>query len=267
MICKFISHFAADPYFNMAFDEWMFDKVIATPDLFILRLYSWSPGAITFGLNQQLEKAFNHEKTGETPVIRRVTGGRAIFHDESELTYGLAIGSEVLESHNIGKSISDSSLLISSLLVDALKSFGIVSSVVRQSIGEDKSKDFFHTAPCFESVAKYEIMTDHQKIIASAQRRAAGSVLQHGSIKINGFKSHPALLLKDTNILNNNKIDKVLYSQFERFAELLTGSFESYFTTQFALLELSECEKTAIETKIKFVRNNCLKKRNTIKQN
>ncbi|KAA3635519.1 MAG: hypothetical protein DWP97_04595 [Calditrichaeota bacterium] len=267
MTFRFISHFAADPYFNMAFDEWMFDKVISTPDMFILRLYSWSPGAITFGLNQRIEKAYNHKQVGETPVIRRATGGRAIFHDESELTYGLAIGAEVLESQKIGKSISESSLLISTLLVDTLKKFGIESAVTRQSIDEEKSKDFFHSAPCFESVAKYEIMTNQHKIIASAQRRAAGSVLQHGSIKINGFKSHPALLLKDTNVLIDNKIEKVQSPQFQRFAKLLKGSFENYFSSPLELLELSESEKTAINNKLIYVRNNCLEKRDSIKQN
>ncbi|MCK4573421.1 MAG: hypothetical protein KAU36_03575, partial [candidate division Zixibacteria bacterium] len=87
----FHNHFAAGPHFNMAFDEWLFARACESPGSIMLRLYSWRPGAITFGFNQKEQTAVDCERLNGTPLIRRVTGGRALYHDPSELTYAIAV--------------------------------------------------------------------------------------------------------------------------------------------------------------------------------
>ena len=70
------SHFAFSPYKNMAVDEYLFRQAMDCPGSVTLRLYTWAPGAITFGLNQKLEKAVDHDALDGCTLIRRVTGGR-----------------------------------------------------------------------------------------------------------------------------------------------------------------------------------------------
>jgi len=90
----FYRHCAADPFFNTAFDEMMLDFVLGRPDVILLRLYTWMPGTITIGLNQEMERALDVSRLGNTPLIRRVTGGRAVYHDPTELTYAVAVNPE-----------------------------------------------------------------------------------------------------------------------------------------------------------------------------
>ena len=67
----FFTHYATAPWFNMAFDEWLLARAERTPGFAAVRLYSWQPGAITYGVNQKESKAYRAEQLGDTPVIRR----------------------------------------------------------------------------------------------------------------------------------------------------------------------------------------------------
>ncbi len=81
-----------DPFLNMAMDEWLFDEVChgLLADSAILRIYSWSVPAITIGYNQDQNKAVDWGlHRSDTPVIRRITGGRGIFHESTEITFSL----------------------------------------------------------------------------------------------------------------------------------------------------------------------------------
>ncbi len=189
----FYSHFKGDPFFNMAFDEHLLARSLELPGCLFLRLYSWSPGTITFGNNQRESTALDWDRIGETPVIRRVTGGRAIFHDEGEITYSIVVNGLGQESPLLSGSVSTVSANLADALARFLESLGIQSAYARQSAPENAQPAFFHKAPCFASHARYELMTGGRKIIASAQKRLSDSILQHGSIKLQGLARHPAL--------------------------------------------------------------------------
>ena len=49
----FYQTYAGHPYWNMAFDEWLLVRALERPGSLYLRLYTWHPGAITFGYNQR----------------------------------------------------------------------------------------------------------------------------------------------------------------------------------------------------------------------
>ncbi len=259
-------HYKSDPYFNMAFDEWMFQKVINGQSLICVRLYTWSVGTITFGFNQQQEKAYINDKVVNTPVIRRVTGGRGLYHDESELTYSIAVSADLIKNKVISNSISDASAEIAVILIDFLNQLSIVSDYVRNSSKQEQEKDFFHKAPCFASFSKNEIISQEEKIIASAQRRVSGALLQHGSIKINGVKEHDALQVKASKNVEHNKINKIIESDFYRYAGLFFNSFVHRFDTEEIRGEISECEKPELEKREKLVVEKSLEKRDFIKQ-
>jgi lipoate-protein ligase A len=189
----FFRHHAAGPYFNMAFDECMYIYALNHPGSVLVRFYTWRPGAITFGLNQRRDTALDFTRLGDTPAIRRITGGRAVYHDVSELTYAVAINPHLPERQVLGGSPSDIYRRLSRALMSFLEHLGVRSELIEKSSPQNARPEFFHKAPCFASSARYEIAAAGHKIVASAQRQLRGVILQHGSIKVSGVVAHPAL--------------------------------------------------------------------------
>lgn len=187
------AQYAEEPHRNMAIDEWLFQRAMSRPGTVFLRLYTWQPGAVTFGLNQKVERAVDRKALGATALIRRVTGGRALYHDPSELTYAVVVNLEGLEGHALCGDLTRTLSSIAAALTAFLESLGMRSQYLRQSTPVHRQPEYFHTAPCFDSVARHEITVDNRKVIASAQRRIGTTLLQHGSIKLAGVAYHPAL--------------------------------------------------------------------------
>jgi lipoate-protein ligase A len=165
---------------NMKFD---FERTMAVAEgkaLPMFRLYSWDPWAISLGANQKEEEINKNEvNLRGWDLVRRPTGGRAVFHSE-EITYSIVVNLEDKFSiHDVYKKIHI-------LLLNALKKLG------EKELGFEKSqKDFreFYkdkslSASCFASSARYEIEFEGKKVVGSAQRLFGNTLLQHGSILI-----------------------------------------------------------------------------------
>ncbi len=183
---------ALSPELNMAIDSWMAESAPLESSQSILRIYRWSPAGISIGRNQSWDRALDIDSLGAGEIaVRRVTGGRAIYHDSKELTYSFATrlsenSDPVVAQRHIACQIVDSLLLF-------LREAGINANVERQS-GYVPSHNVNRQSPhCFVSAARHEITVGSRKIIASAQRANNGRFFQHGSIKLAGAVSHPAL--------------------------------------------------------------------------
>ena len=140
----------------------------------VLRLYRWSPPAVSLGYNQQPED-FDAERIAALgfDLVRRPTGGRAILHAQ-ELTYAV-IGAS--PSPLFGDSLHSTYQRINQALLAFLDGLGLAAEV---SAGESRSQA---TGPvCFQSAGQHEVKVGGRKLIGSAQRRAGGVFLQHGSI-------------------------------------------------------------------------------------
>ena len=188
-----IVHYARDAVFNMAFDEWLLGVAAVTPGSVFLRLYSWMPGAISFGFHQDATRALDWDRVGETPVIRRLTGGRALYHDPAELTYSLVWNHCQPPAHPLGRARSESTAAIAAGLVKFARDLGFPADYVRTSPGDQARPSYFHKAPCFASAARYEVVCNGRKLVASAARRLPTATLQHGAIKLDMTVPHPAL--------------------------------------------------------------------------
>jgi len=186
-------HHAADPFFNMAFDDAMLEQVLKCPEAVYVRLYTWNRGTITIGVNQRLERAVRVERLGGTPLIRRSTGGRAVFHDISELTYSLALNTTLFSQAGRDLSTSTVFLRLSEGLKLFLSELGIASQIVRRSRADAGETVNGSVRSCFASTTRYELVAGRMKIVASAQRKIKSGILQHGSIKVSGVAPHPAL--------------------------------------------------------------------------
>ena len=72
---------------NMALDEAILMNLLPD-DTAVLRTYEWAPPTVTIGYFQSMEAEVDVRKCAEKkiPVIRRITGGGAVFHN-LEVTY------------------------------------------------------------------------------------------------------------------------------------------------------------------------------------
>ena len=189
------SDLACSPWFNMAADEYLLHEASRRSSAIFIRLYTWQPGAITFGYNQSIERAVDLGALGDTPLIRRITGGRALYHDPSELTYSVVFSQSEELVKRLGATIAETQSRLAEVLGAFLRAEGIDSKFSRVESSRERDRTFVQSAPCFASAGRYELVSHRGKVAASAQRRTNAAVLQHGSIKIAGLSSHPALRL------------------------------------------------------------------------
>ncbi len=165
---------------NMAFDVALATRLLEEPGPNTVRLYGWSPPAISLGWNQSQEALdVARAQAAGIDVVRRPTGGRAILHSD-EATYSVVMVTSpksVLEVYN----------RISQALVVGLRTLGVDAVLERSQVHFPSEYRQGSSVACFSSSARHEITVGSRKLVGSAQRRYARPdgnevVLQHGSI-------------------------------------------------------------------------------------
>ncbi len=166
-----------DPLFNMAFDEARF--LLAREELPSLRLFYWSRPAITIGFLQK--KGIEGLYSLGIPVVRRPTGGRAVYHDR-EVTYSIVLPpNDPILKHTTVEVYA----IFAQGFVKALRYMGIEAEVVSKPINQKGASKLL----CFGSISQCEITIQGRKVIGSAQRRAECGFIQQGSILLDGRQS------------------------------------------------------------------------------
>lgn len=139
----------------------------------IFRLYGWSPACVSLGRNQKsdfLDLAFL--KQNNIDYVRRLTGGRALLHD-NEITYSYICPASFLEN---GENVVNSYKEISKILIAAFKKLDI-----ELDFGGTKKVNG-HKDYCMLVSTGADLCYKNRKLIGSAQFRKEGYILQHGSI-------------------------------------------------------------------------------------
>jgi len=108
-------------------------------------------------------------------IVRRMTGGKAVYHSD-EITYSLTAGnSDKLFPDNIIGTYEKISLC----LARGLSLLGINAQLAK-AVAPSKEQD--KTSCCFSVPSGNELLVAGRKICGSAQMRTHGGFLQHGSL-------------------------------------------------------------------------------------
>ena len=164
----------------MAIDEAMWRGRQAGSSPPTLRFFAWSPPTVSLGYGQPLDRHVDADACRRlgVGVVRRPTGGSAIYHDgpERELTYSVAATAADL---GVSADLLDTYRWIGRALVRGLRALGAAAEMVPTGRGLGRDPAF-----CFARTGAYEIEIGGKKVVGSAQRRQGTSFLQHGAVML-----------------------------------------------------------------------------------
>ncbi len=177
--------------YNMALDE----ALLRLNDGPVFRTYSWEPSAVSIGYFQSIEEEVDLETAERmgVDVIRRITGGGAVFHDtDGEVTYSVILpaGHEAA-----GSSAKESYEVLCGGIVEALKILGLDAS--------------------FAGIN--DVVVEGKKISGSAQTRKKWGVLQHGTLL---YDLRPEVMFSLLRVPDEKMRDKMVANIYERVTSL-----------------------------------------------
>lgn len=227
---KYIENYSTDPHYNLAFEEYVFKNLPLEDGGYVL-LWRNEP-SIIIGKNQNTVEEINMEfvKENNIHVVRRVTGGGAVYHDLNNLNFSF-----ITKAEDIGE-IDFKTYTIP--VLRALEKLGI---------------------PC-ELSGRNDITIDGKKFSGIAQSVIKGRVLNHGTLL---FNSEIEVLSKALNVKRDKIESKGVKSVSSRvtnikpyvkddidvlqFREILLKNIFEYENKPIEKYELSEEDKKAIQ--------------------
>jgi lipoate---protein ligase len=154
-ILRYESHSAK---INMAIDEAVAEMLTFNEASPTIRFYGWNPSAVSIGCFQSLEDEVDTTKCAALgiDIVRRRTGGGAVYHDkDGEITYSI-----ICPETMVDKDINAAYRQIGGWIVNGLKIVGITAE--------------------FRPIN--DVTVGGKKISGSAQTRRSGIFTQHGTI-------------------------------------------------------------------------------------
>lgn len=223
---------------NMALDEAILRSVINKESPNTIRFYKWSPSTVSIGRNQSLtsEVDLDFIKEKEFNVVRRITGGGAVFHDEfREITYSIVCPLDFLESLG-AKSVMEQFEIIEMGIIAGLRLYGL-----------KPEKGIIHCPALF---------LDGKKFSGNAQVRKKRHILQHGTILL---ELEPDLMysaLKAPYNVSKSRMVKSVYSKCVGVKEHLESYNEESFLSSLKkgfenILGITSKENSFTESELK----------------
>ena len=163
-----------------------------------LRLYTWKPSAVSIGFFQSLHHEADLEECRNlgVDVVRRITGGGAVFHDsDGEVTYSVVVAEADLKRITPHSTIQESYEALCKGLLEGLKELAIAAE--------------------FKPIN--DILVAGRKISGSAQTRRRGIILQHGTLLL---KSDIRTMFRVLKVSKEKISDKLIKEVEERVTNI-----------------------------------------------
>jgi len=178
-----------DPAINLALEEYIFRQL---PDNNYLLFYVNEP-SIIIGKNQNTVEEINAEyvKEHNLHIVRRLSGGGAVYHDLGNLNFSFIMKDDGSSFHNFKK--------FTEPVVQALHEMGIEA----------------------ELTGRNDIQIGERKISGNAQFHSRGKMISHGTLLFNSEMSNVASALKVSAEKYASKSTKSVRSRVANIAEFL----------------------------------------------
>ena len=150
---RYIKNTSTNPYYNMAFDEYCLESLSIDEPAFFL----WqNRPAVIVGFNQEVNTEVNLDylKGNGIDLVRRVTGGGAVYHDLGNLNYTIVGRSEDLERDYPE---------YASIMAKALQSLGVPATLSGRN----------------------DILVEGRKVSGFAKRVCKNRLMVHGTLMYN----------------------------------------------------------------------------------
>ena len=176
---------------NMAIDESILESISKNKSLPTIRFYKWKNNSVSVAANQNEDEIdLGLCRKNNIDVVRRITGGRAVFHDKADFTYSVIAPIKFFDN-----SINNAYSEICFWIMNALHDLGIKSKLENRN----------------------DIMVGGKKISGNAAKLIGKIYLQHGTLIYDiNFKLMPKVL-NISKELAKKKIASI--SQFKKISQ------------------------------------------------
>lgn len=157
---------------NMQIDAELLDTVSRQASRSYVRIYRWDEPTISLGYFQK--DVTVEQRWQKCPVVKRLTGGGAILHDQ-EVTYSIALPA----CHPFRSAPVTAYECVHQAIIDLLIELQAPCRMRGESTQIAREDEPFL---CFLRGDPRDVVVGADKIIGSAQRRRKGAILQHGSL-------------------------------------------------------------------------------------
>jgi len=214
-----------NPYYNLALEEYVFKQINIDEPIFIL----WqNKPSVVIGRNQNTFKEVNlpliHKH--KIPVVRRISGGGAVYHDLGNLNFTfISKDSEKKVEENI------------SIMVDSLKSLGINAYFSGKN---DILVDGYKVSGN-AYFSENEILCHHGTLLVDANINKLSNYLKVSELKLKskGIDSVKSRVINLNEINNDLNVDILKNTLLEKF-ENIFNTEEIYYIDENSELKLSK---------------------------
>jgi lipoate-protein ligase A len=186
IVCRILPHKDGDGPTNMARDEAMLDAVAAEPRSALFRTYGWAELTLSLGYFQSVSEAEADPRWLGAPIVRRPTGGGAIWHHH-EVTYALAVPRD----HPLATRTIRLYQEVHAAIAAVIREQGV--EVRRRDVAASEREGGRRPFLCFNDSDPEDLVVGTSKVVGSAQRRRSGVLLQHGSLLLGRSEQTPEL--------------------------------------------------------------------------
>lgn len=174
---RFLDTGSSSAALNMAIDEAILTFHLRGETPPTLRAFTWDRPAISLGRFQDVEREILTEECAARGVdlVRRPTGGRAVMHAD-EFTYSVTIST----AYGVPSGVVAAYSWLAQGIIAALEEFGISSVVSTNRVSKQQ------TAACFAFSTQADLTSNGRKLVGSAQVWKEETVLQQGTIPLEG---------------------------------------------------------------------------------